>query len=281
MLFVEASLKDSGIGRGGKPMEQKKLLGILISVGVFLVIVAATGLFIFYPKNPGDKAAKAVPAQVAAPDSSTSIEEPDEWVRKPETLPGLEPAKDQGAIAPGEEPKGDMVVVYGEKPALAPNGQGAEATPTASLRDGNLTVNVSVQPGPTAPAPAEPKKTQIPPAKPKTTAPKAQAAKTAAQAKPQAVKQSVPKKVQVVEYWIQAGSFKTRAKAEETKQTLSAKGLATIVSTFELDGSTYYRVRIGPYPSQPEANGWLAQIKSIVGFESSYVSKVTSARAAN
>jgi len=73
------------------------------------------------------------------------------------------------------------------------------------------------------------------------------------------------------DYWVQAGSFSTRERADGVKGTLGTKGITAIVTNLEINGNTYYRVRVGPYTSQNEADYWLAMIKSIDGFQESQI----------
>jgi cell division protein FtsN len=75
-------------------------------------------------------------------------------------------------------------------------------------------------------------------------------------------------------WWIQVGSYSSTYRAQQAKETLKSKGVVSRIVTRTVDGTTYYRVRIGPYNSEPEASGFLPVIQSISGFESSYISKV-------
>lgn len=72
-------------------------------------------------------------------------------------------------------------------------------------------------------------------------------------------------------FWVQTGSFSTSSRADGVKETLASKGITSVVENRALDGKTYYRVRVGPYTSQNEADYWLALIKTIDGFEESQV----------
>ena len=127
---------------------------------------------------------------------------------------------------------------------------------------------------------AEAAKTVISVPKPSTAAvpdvkPAPAVAKPAAQAKPAvaaaaSVPAPQPKKAQR-DYWVQAGSFSTRERADGVKSTLGTKGLSAIVTNQDINGNTYYRVRVGPYSSQNEADYWLAMIKSIDGFQESQI----------
>ncbi|MDR2471524.1 MAG: SPOR domain-containing protein, partial [Treponema sp.] len=94
-------------------------------------------------------------------------------------------------------------------------------------------------------------------------------AKPAAPVKP-AVSAPASKKA-YRDFWVQAGSFSTRERADGVKSTLDTKGIAAVITNQDINGSTYYRVRVGPYTSQNEADYWLAMIKSIDGFQNSQV----------
>jgi DedD protein len=72
-------------------------------------------------------------------------------------------------------------------------------------------------------------------------------------------------------YWVQAGAFSTQIRAEDVKETLKTKGLAAVIETHDAQGKNFYRVRVGPYTSQNEADYWLALIKGIKGFEESQI----------
>jgi DedD protein len=106
-----------------------------------------------------------------------------------------------------------------------------------------------------------------PAAKPKETRPASAPEKSA----------SAPKKA-YKDYWVQAGSYSTRDRADGVKTSLSTKGISAIVSNQEINGSTFYRVRIGPCTSQNEADYWLAMVKSIDGFQDSQIWESQSVR---
>ncbi|MDR3139745.1 MAG: SPOR domain-containing protein [Treponema sp.] len=72
-------------------------------------------------------------------------------------------------------------------------------------------------------------------------------------------------------YWVQTGSFSTKTRAEGAKDMLAAKGITPIIENRDVNGKTFFRVRVGPYTSQNEADYWLALIKNISGFEESQI----------
>ncbi|MCX7023950.1 MAG: SPOR domain-containing protein [Spirochaetes bacterium] len=79
----------------------------------------------------------------------------------------------------------------------------------------------------------------------------------------------------VDEYWIQASSFASRERAEGLKASLAEKGLASVITVKDVDGKSYFRVRIGPYSKKGEADGWLSRIKAFDGCDEAFVSKTT------
>lgn len=82
----------------------------------------------------------------------------------------------------------------------------------------------------------------------------------------------------VAEYWIQAAAFTSRTRADDLQRELATKNLSTLITVKDLDGVTWYRVRIGPYPTEREAKGWLEKIRVVPGCTEAYVSKQTITR---
>jgi cell division protein FtsN len=73
------------------------------------------------------------------------------------------------------------------------------------------------------------------------------------------------------DYWIQTGAFSALVRAEDAKETLASKGLSSIIDDGQVNGQTWYRVRVGPYTSENEANYWLALVRAIGGFDQSQI----------
>jgi cell division septation protein DedD len=63
------------------------------------------------------------------------------------------------------------------------------------------------------------------------------------------------------------------SRAENVKQTLADKGITSIIENQNIGDTLYFRVRIGPYTSQNEADYWLNLIRAINGFEKSEIRK--------
>lgn len=265
-------------------MEQKKLLLVVISVGVFLVLVIGAGMLVFAPKaKPAiaafpPAAAQALPADPGKPASV----DPSEWLKNPSSVSTLQQP------APGSSSRGDVIVIYGERPSVVNGvdtavGQGVPPASAATTADGKVLVDVAPQATPqaapqvttvvgpqTAPPPASrPEPKQAAPAPKAESAP---AAKSSPAAKPAPAKRSVD------EFWVQTGSFSDKGRADSAKETLGTKGIASLVETKDVNGKTYYRVRVGPYTSKNEADYWLSLVKTIDGFDASYVSQVKAKR---
>ncbi|MDR2617391.1 MAG: SPOR domain-containing protein [Treponema sp.] len=256
-------------------MEQKKLLLVAISVGVFFVIAIGAAILVFRPQaapavstgtpipagvsgaNPAYGLTAADPVQPVQPE----VVNPSDYMR--DGIQGLQPAPEGTGIRDNNfyvnstpaRNEGGVVITVESKPAAGvpdapPAGKAVSAARPAA-------VPVSAKPA-ARPSPA--------PAKPAPAPAKAPAAKPAAQAKT------------YDDYWVQTGSFTAKARAEGVKETLAAKGIASIIENRDVEGTTYFRVRVGPYTSQNEADYWLTLIKSINGFEDSQVWKSQSKR---
>ncbi|MBU1080996.1 MAG: SPOR domain-containing protein [Spirochaetes bacterium] len=240
------------------PLETKKVLWTVLSVVIVLVVASGIALALVYPRGT-TAGAPATIAAVAPPRSAS----PDEYLR------AVEPAPAPPSPAEQASPAGsDIIVVYGEKPDAAtlpgspPSAGSAAGTPasgTASEAAAATATSVGA-PGsgqkPYVPAPATPVASSSAKPAPKT-APKPSAPKT------------------VAEYWIQAAAFTSRSRADDLQRSLAGKGLSTLITVKDLDGVTWYRVRIGPYPSEREAKGWLEKIRVVAGCAEAYVSKQT------
>jgi DedD protein len=153
----------------------------------------------------------------------------------------------------------------------ASSGGGSSANQTAaakaatSSRTTNLAAKTSTPARTAAPAAkaATPVKTTTPAAR---TAALAKTAEPPAASRPAAVTAAPQPQTRVYDaYWVQTGSFPTRIQADKAKDILASKGLTAIIENGDVKGQTWYRVRVGPYTSQNEADYWLSLIKAING----------------
>jgi len=233
--------------------ERKKLLWISISACVFVLMILAAGFFLLAPRRGGAQA----PATIAN-NAPPKAQDPQDFLSAPPPAPVLEQPRNQD---------GGVTIVYGDKPAAAAAVPGSTASPAsgaagAPMAEGQAAAN---RPG----AAAEPKASPA-----KTTAAKTTPSKALAVHKPAQKAASA----RVDEYWIQAASFTSRGRADELKQGLAEKGVAVLISVKDISGKSYYRVRVGPYDSKPEAEGWLGRLKELPGCTEAYVSKISATK---
>ena len=236
-------------------MEQKKLLWIIFSVTLFLVVVVGAGFIWFYPGEDAEYAES--PSETGQQGARTEFD-PIEWVRTSDEYPGLEDKEED------EEDEG-FVVVYGENgDEKEPSG---EKPPAGEPEEKEAGKKTGAPESGTKREAEEPVKTG--------TSGKPAASKTEPEPEPaEKTYAGTKKKIRTVEYWIQAGSYTSKSRAESVRERLAEKGFASRVEAKDVGGTLYYRVRIGPYINEAEADKFLTWVKDIKDFEKSYVSKV-------
>ena len=234
------------------------------------MIVVSAAILVFRPSASGPAVTSVNTDPIGPPEATR-----DDPYR--ELLPpSISPVQENYINIYGEssmtvDSKGDTVINVPKPNAPAvPEAKPAEKKPAAAAKP-------AVQAAPAAkPAAAKPAAQAAPAAKPaaakpvaKTTTPAAaKPAASAPAAKPAAAAET--KTIQK-DYWVQAGAFLSKELADRAKSTLGNKGLSAVITNQEKDGDTYYRVRIGPYTSQNEADYWLAMLKAIDGFQDSRI----------
>jgi DedD protein len=267
-------------------MEKKKILLVAVSVGVFLVIVLGAAILVFSPHNAvpaASTAAAPIPAGASAvgagtvpaealpllPSQPASVDPADmvrnsDGIRSLQTPPGI-----------STEPREDNFFVNGENER-----QSITITAPALTESGNTGANtvISVPRPTTAAVPDTPPASRAVAraAPPPQAAPAARtsspARSTTTAAPPPAKAAAAPSAaVNRNDFWVQTGSFSTKNRAEGAKDMLIAKGITPIIENRDVDGKTFFRVRVGPYTSRNEADYWLSLIKSINGFEDSQI----------
>jgi cell division protein FtsN len=250
--------------------ERKKLLLLSIFSGIFVLLLITVGFFLFTPKK-GSAQAPATIGNSAPP----KAQDPQDYLSAPPASPSLGQPKSQD---------GSVIVVYGDKPALpatgasssaagaAPQAEAPAAENTAQGKAAAATDKGVLSEGETNRAVSTKKK---PSAKNAPTAVATATAKSVASksaAKPAAELLAKPV-VKADAFWIQAGSFASRGRADELQQGLAEKGMAALITINDVSGKSLYRVRIGPYASEPEAKDWLAKIKDLDGCNAAYILK--------
>jgi len=244
-------------------MEKKKLLLVAVSVGVALLIVIGIP---YIAVNNNRQAAQ--PNWQALPQGTLGADQlarPD-WQQ-------AQPAWTQEDPRQALDPDPAAVVVQPPvpipPPALAPTPP--PVTPSVLAEEAPRVTILTVPVPQTAAVPDAPPVA----ARPRPT-PVAQARPTPPPARPQAAPAPAARPAPAApatrnNFWIQAGAFSSKVRAELVKESLEAKGIASIIENRNISGRTYYRVRIGPYLSENEANYWLALVRSIDGFALSQV----------
>ena len=228
-------------------MEEKKTLWIIIGIGVCIVIVVAVGFFWFLPSDQSLASAGSERTPAAA--GSTGFD-PVEMVRKDDAFVGINEITEQTE---------DFVVVSDELVYGLPEStdEDASAENNTDLSSETITLDVPVAETVNNVAVVE------------IAAAPVRSVPVVREPEPE-----VKKTVKITEYWIQAGSFSSLAKATDVKNKLNEKGATSTISTTNVNGTDYFRVRLGPYSEQMEADKFLTWIKAVKGFESSYISEV-------
>jgi cell division protein FtsN len=274
-------------------MEQKKILWIVVAVGVFVLVIFGTALILYSPTRSSTAAPREAAFRNQETAQGTRAIDPDEWVRNPDSKPGID--------APLSPPRGDinLTIVNGDN-ASAQYGvvdvtgltqkKGLDSLPEGTVMPGSIPGqpspgtskpaegSLSIQEGkgePTAggsdaKATANAAATTTKPSS--STVTKASPKTAAKQASPQA-KKPVERKA-VTEYWIQTGSFSGKLNAEKARAKLAERYITAEIFTKTAKDATSYRVRVGPYTTKKEAEYWLGTVKEIPEFAKSYISEV-------
>jgi len=238
--------------------EMKKLLLVAVSVGVFLLVTITVAIIVLTPKTQ---------TQIPAITSSSPLSEPSRPVQdimppQPAIIGVQEPNFSLGNeeienIAETDKNNGDSLIIQIPMPSTA-------AVPDTSAQTIPDTVPVIKTPEPAVTKPVQ-SAAAVKPAEPK---PAAARTVTAAKITP-----ATPAKTSrtINDFWVQTGAFSAQVRAEDARELLAAKGITSIIENREINGRIWYRVRIGPYTSEREANHWLEIVKLIDGFNDSQI----------
>ena len=233
----------------------KKLLLVAVSVGVFLLVTITVAIIVLTPKTQ---------AQTPAISTSNPYQNT--------TMPVQEIMPPQPAVIGVQEH--NFSLDYYEEQAEVDTDNGyslmihVPIPTTAAVPD----TGMQIIPETSAPAIKTPEPA---PAKPAQTA----AAAKPADSKPATVKTTTAAKTTPAakttrmtnDFWVQTGAFSAQVRAEDARELLAAKGITSIIENREINGRIWYRVRLGPYTSEREANHWLEIVKLIDGFNDSQI----------
>ncbi|MBO4729257.1 MAG: SPOR domain-containing protein [Spirochaetaceae bacterium] len=228
--------------------QNKSSLWILFAAGIFLCVVIGAALILWRPsvKDP-------VISSVNQPVSSQTT---DTWMN-PATTTSLDTnvsvtSADNAALA-GTELAGPTTIDLNALPA---------ADDFTTVRDDTAATVTASTAAPAAPAAtvSKPVVTETAPVVTK---------------KPAQTAAAAPKKTTVTEYWIQTGSFSSREYAENAQDIIASYKIDSEIFTKEVNGKTWYRVRMGPYKTKTEADYWKTAISSDdVNFKDAYITEV-------
>jgi DedD protein len=246
--------------------EQKKLLLVAVSVGVFLLVTITAAMIILTPKMQTQDNAfySNVPIKpgnvqntvnggnnTLQPINNNPVETNTVFEVVPETPIVIE--KTDNNVNNGNN---DLIVQIPRPTTPAvPNSPETSTSTVTAVTNSNTVKPVTTQ-STTTP------KTTVTTPKPQTS--------TVQTSTVQTPKPSTSAKT-INDYWIQTGAYLALIRAEDAKEILADNGLTSIIENRVIEGKLYYRVRLGPYTSEREANYWLSLVKSIDGFGESQV----------
>lgn len=249
-------------------MEQHKVLMVIVSVTLFLAAVVGMSMYLLYPHE-------AETPQQARAEAEEARErfDPIEYMRRPDELPRL--------TLRDPDPEEDVIIVYGERedrrvrPEDAPAEE--EVVGDEALRIPEIERDPEDPEAHADPAPVEPREPHEPrepeaPAEERVTERRPEPEPEAPPA-PAPAPEPEPTRERVTEYWIQVVSSPRRDTVQRARERLDQRDLGTRITTTEVNGSTFYRLRIGPHRSKPEAEKFLELVSGLDGFEESYISE--------
>jgi cell division protein FtsN len=223
-------------------------LGVVLGLIVGLAIAVIVALYI--TRSPSPFVAKVPPP---SPEDSASGAQPFDPNRslqgKTPGQPVAPQAASQAASSPAQPPLLPAPQIVEEPSGNTP--QPAAPSPAPSQGSGANSGLLSPTPVPSQAAvrkqqePAPAASAGTPPAKVQATKPAAPAGNSAGAA-PNAETNSI--------YYLQVGAYTTQADAEQQRARLGFQGFESKVSTRDVNGTTYYRVRIGPFSKFDDMN---------------------------
>jgi cell division septation protein DedD len=231
-------------------MEQNKVLMVIVSVAIFLTAVIGVGVALLYPRVERGESGEI----------RGSVEEfdPIEYIRRPDPAPIVEEESDDDPV----------IIVYGsEDETEVTQPSDASETTDERLPPGDERESETAKPVVVAPRPSE-----------TTPARESTPTVTATRRTTPAPQRSEPRRERVTEYWIQLIASPNRDRVEQARLALAEYNLGGRVTTRDVSGTLYYRLRVGPYLAKAEANKFLDWIQGIEGFGNSYVSLVHAQR---
>lgn len=243
-IDVQQPMEDQSMQQG------KNSLWILFAAGIFLCVVIGAALILYRP-SVKDPVISSVNLQQPQPQASDTWMNPAVTSIETNMLNSSDLSAENSMISPTET-------------VVDLNNLGTANDLTTVRDDTNITVVTTTEP-------VEAKVSNV--SKPVVTETK----EPVVQKKPaQTAAAATSKKAQTVtEYWIQTGSFSSREYAENAQDIISSYKIDSEIFTKEINGKTWYRVRMGPYRTKTEADYWKTAISSDdVNFKDAYITEV-------
>ena len=244
-------------------MEQKRILWFVAAVGIILVIIIGAGL-IFYPLTKKDP--------VISTDTQTNtwmnpVQHQEETPTSPFPTDAETNVQEITSVTDDTNLYSDNVTTIDLNKLAAPTDFTTVRSDTAPVPEKKET-------------PAEKPVTATKPVT--TTKPAASATKTATKTETTTAKKTTTEKpaakTTVTEYWVQTGAFSNKEYAENAQDSIAAYKIESEIFTKEVNGKTWYRVRMGPYKTRTEADYWMTVIKSDPIFADSYITEVKTSK---
>jgi len=232
--------------------EMKKLLLVAVSVGFFLLVTITVAIIVLTPKTKDTATASSVPYSNGRVRDWNEISS--QTPEQTEIVGSKEPEQ-KADIAETDKNDGNNLTI------IIPNPSGETVSDIAQTEKPKVVEQPVV-------AVKKPEPAVKPPTQTASTTKPAAATKPTATAKPSTPAKSTKT---INDFWVQTGAFAAQVRAEDAREILAAKGITSIIENREINGKIWYRVRLGPYTSEREANHWLEIVKLIDGFSDSQV----------
>ena len=247
-------------------MEQHRVLVIIVSVAVVLAAVVGIGLWLYYPRegetaemamedSPGSGGFEWQPldylqGQGDAPGLETDGESPDQDTEEPaefEVTYGVVDGDD-----PAQDTPSPVITAEPAAPSDDREGEVTTVTPSSTGSSGGVAVSEVPSASQVARATAEqaPNETGITPSR------------DPAPASPDLADRA---------YWVQAISSPNRDTVEQARLTLRDHQLGSRILTREINGRTYFRLRVGPFAVRAEAEKFLGWVRDIEDFSDAMI----------
>jgi len=275
-------------------MEEKKLIWVVLLISLFVLVVFGSAIFLYAPSKYESVATSddlALLKEISDAPAPQKID-PDMWTRKKDMVPEFQPDKEEGS-----ETKKSITVVDGDvvseggkyidvsdldsdtkkkkkelpKEIAKELGLPQKSKSSTEIKDhtpevakekkerNNVIASIS----------KEEKKIEKPEKVKRSFKPKVE---TKPKGEPVEEKQYNPPKVDTL-YWVQTASLSSRLNAERARERLVSCYIKAEIFTKHTATGLTYRVRVGPFRNNTEAEYWLKNIKEIDGFGGSYISQ--------